>query len=139
MVCCSIFNKGAGFYCAESILKFVKGQSYLIPHLLPLQENGANRSFNNPLVDAETNLDLINTNYLVFPNPAINSVTVKYTTLSKEMNTITISNALGECVYQTTISPNTSIDIKLDEFRSGIYLFTAYNCKFSSYCTTHSH
>jgi hypothetical protein len=63
--------------------------------------------------------DFLNTNIIVYPNPANNYITIQQPQFLKA-STISIYNALGELVYQTS-STNLSETIPTENFAKGIY------------------
>lgn len=62
--------------------------------------------------------------FLVFPNPASNQLTIACTN-ADEKSTITITSMDGKILFQNTISENNYVQhIDISKFSSGTYLFT---------------
>jgi len=122
----------SGQSSAQALLKFVTGQAYFIPQLLPMIEGGNNKSMQNPLLVEDGSLQ--NTNFSVYPNPASNIF--NFVHKGSEINAhITLSNTLGTIVYEADVKPNTKTEISLTNLETGLYLLTAFNGKLKVYQT----
>ena len=75
------------------------------------------------LIDSSTSISeaaLINSNILIYPNPAVEKITIKFP--ENVMNgTIYIFNLLGEILLENTFYNQAEKDIWLDKLPSGIY------------------
>ena len=57
----------------------------------------------------------------LFPNPATNNLTITLASSSKKVN-VSIIDITGEIIYKTTVRETQKIEVKTEDFKSGIYV-----------------
>lgn len=121
---------------AKGILTFINGNYYddaIIEKIVGIENLGNTTKIEPVITNKAATIETKN-ELITYPNPANNTITIKYTLVNKgPNNSISINDITGKTVFfRKALNPNGTIDIDTKEWANGIYVVILSNSKYGN-------